>query len=170
VIRVPVSFIAGLGLAGVLVVAMPVPGRAACTDRAAPRVDWRRCYHDDQDLRRADLTGAGLWDASFQRSDLGGAVLVRVDGYGARFIAARLQGAVLDDARLIEADFTQADLAGASLRRADLREAVLADAGLRGADLTGARIDGAHFLNADLSGALWTDGRRCAEGSRGHCD
>jgi len=52
------------------------------------------------------------------------------------------------------------NLYGADLTGATLRYAYLSNANLSGATLSG----------ADLSGATWTDGRICAEGSRGACN
>lgn len=143
--------------------------QAACTDPAAPGVNWRRCYMDGRDLKGVVLDGAMLRETTFQRSDLTGAKLAQADAYRAKFISARLAGAVLDGARLIEADLTRADLAGASLKEVDLRNAKLVGAGMKGADLTGARLEGADLRNADLSQAVWTDGRICADGSMGQC-
>jgi len=146
------------------------PGFAACTDPAAPEVNWRRCFQDGRTLAGVDLTAAHLRDTVFQRSSLDKAVLAGADAYRAKFISSTLKDARLDGARLIEADFTNADLTGASLRDADLRNARLVGAVLRSVDLTGARLVGADLRNADLSGATWVDGTRvCAEGSRGQC-
>jgi uncharacterized protein YjbI with pentapeptide repeats len=45
------------------------------------------------------------------------------------------------------------------------------DANLSGANLSGALLSGAYLSGgADLSGAIWTDGRVCAEGSVGSCN
>jgi len=144
---------------------------ADCTQPAGPGVDWQRCYMDGRDFIRHDLTGARLRETSFQRAQLRGAVLVRVDGYRVRFISAVLSGARLDDGLFSDADFTKADLSGASLAGADLRRARFFHASLRGANLTGAKTLGAELLNADLSGARWTDGKTiCAEGSLGQCN
>ncbi|CCG40631.1 Uncharacterized low-complexity protein [Magnetospirillum molischianum DSM 120] len=148
------------------------PAQAAdCNAPAAAGVDWQRCYMDGRGFIDSTLSGSRLRETSFQRSDLSGADLRRVDGYRARFVSTRMRGTKLDDGQFSDADFTKADLAGASLARADLRRARFFHASLRGADLTGAKTQGAEMLGADLSGALWTDGvRRCAEGSIGQCN
>lgn len=150
----------------------PALGWAAdCTQPAAPKVDWQRCYVDERALNGDTLTGATLRETSFQRASLQRAVLAGVDGYRSRFLSADMRAAVLDGGIFVEADFTKANLAGASLRDADLRRAKFFRANLRGADLTGARLQGADLLNADLSGARWIDGARiCAEGSSGQCN
>ena len=156
----------------VIVLLCPSAAFAAdCTQPAGPGVDWQRCYMDGRDFTGHDLTGARIRETSFQRSQLKGAVLVKVDGYRVRFISAFLVGARLDDGQFADSDFTKADLNGASLVRADLRRARFFHASLRGADLTGAKTLGAELLNADLSGARWTDGKTiCAEGSLGQCN
>jgi uncharacterized protein YjbI with pentapeptide repeats len=164
---------AGALLILVAIFALLAPGsaRADCTDSAGPGVDWRRCIFDRQELRGLDLSEANLRDSSFTRADLSGSKLVRIEGFRARFVSAKLNKAVLDEARLVEADLTKADLAGASLVKANLARAHLFRAILTGANLTGANLRGADLLEADLSGATWVDGKRvCANQSIGRCD
>ncbi len=145
-------------------------GWAACTDAAAPGVNWRGCLMDAMDLREVDLTGADIANASFKRADLTGARLAEVKGRRAKFVSAVLAGADLSNADLRLADFTSADLTGAVLVQADLRAARFFKAVLRDADFTGARLERADLLHADLSGARWVDGKTiCAEGSIGRC-
>lgn len=149
-----------------------IPAMAAdCTQPAAPKVDWQRCYMDGRDLARHDLSGARLRETSFQRANLAGTLMSKADGYRARFISADMRAARLDEGLFSDADFTKADLSGASLARADIRRARFFHAILRGADLTGAKTQGAELITADLSGARWTDGQTiCAEGSLGQCN
>jgi uncharacterized protein YjbI with pentapeptide repeats len=143
---------------------------AACTDAAAPGVEWRRCFLDGSDLTGADLRGADLRDSSFKRSDLTDAVLADIQGRRSKFVSSVLENADFSGAELVQADFTSADLTGAKFVRASLRGARLYDANLRGADLSQTVLDGADLLRANFSGARWTDGRTiCAEGSIGRC-
>jgi uncharacterized protein YjbI with pentapeptide repeats len=143
---------------------------ADCSAVAQPGVQWRRCVQDAQDLREADLTGATLRDASFNRADLSNANLTGVDGRRTRFISATMQNTVLDRANLVRADFTNAELSGASLKNADLTSAKLFRANLTGADFTGARLNNTDLHHAVLDNAIWIDGVTiCAEGSIGQC-
>lgn len=147
------------------------PAAAACTDAAAPKVDWRRCLQDGQDFRAADLSGAVLRDASFSRAKLAGTKLVGAEGPDVRFTSADLTGADLSGAVLRGADFTRATLRDASLAGADLRQARFFRADLRGANLQGAELGAADLSGAMLGGALWVDGqRRCAAASVGACE
>jgi uncharacterized protein YjbI with pentapeptide repeats len=151
--------------------AAPFAAHAACTDGAAPAVDWRRCAFYGAELRKENLSGANLRDAAFDLARLEGADLSKAEAYRAKFVGAKLAGAQLDGAVLGEADFTRADLTDASLVGADLRRARFFRATLKGADLSRARLAGADLLGADLSGALWTDGkRRCGDNSIGQCN
>jgi len=144
---------------------------ADCTQRAAPGVDWQRCFFDDRDLAGQNLARAHVVETSFARAVLTGVDLTGADGYRAKFISAAMAKTHLDNGNFAEADFTKADLGGASLKNADLRRAHFFKANLKGADLSGARMLGADLLNADLSGATWTDGKRiCAAGSTGECN
>ncbi len=166
-----VPLAAWLGAQMLLLGAAGGPASAACTDVAAPKVDWRRCTLDADDFAGRKLNGALLRDASFSLGNLAGADLSDVDAYHAKFLSTNLQGARLDRANLSEADFTRANLTGASLAKADLRRARFFRSILRDADFTGAQMGGADLLNADLSGALWIDGkRRCGAGSIGQCN
>jgi uncharacterized protein YjbI with pentapeptide repeats len=155
----------------ILALATPAVQAASCAALPATGVDWRRCQLDTRDLRGVDLTGAVLRDASLSRSNLEGAVLVRVDGNNARFTSAEMRGADLSGAVLVRADFTRADLNGAKFAGADLRRAQFFGADLRNADFTAARMDGVDLLRARLDGARWTDGTSiCAAGSVGACE
>jgi hypothetical protein len=60
-------------------------------------------------------------------------------------------------------------LAGADLREADLSGANLSGANLSYANLSGVRLAGARLQDAILTGATWTDGRVCGEGSVATC-
>lgn len=143
---------------------------AACTDPAAPGVNWQDCFHDGRPFDGVNLEGAVLQDAHFARSDLSGSNMKAVDGRRAKFFSATMVNVDLSDADLANADFTKADLSGASFRGADLEKALFYRSVLRGADFTGAELKGADFLFADLSGAIWIDGKKvCAEGSRSRC-
>lgn len=61
-------------------------------------------------------------------------------------------------------NFEGADLSGTSFTNADLAQANLRQANLRGAEFINVNLQ-----QADLSGAVWTDGRRCAPQSIGRC-
>ena len=157
------------GLACALV-AFAEPVLAGCSDFAQPGVNWRRCSQDGQDLRQADLTGATVRDASFQRADLSGAILTDADARRAKFISAEMQNVVLDRANLVRADLTNANLPGASLKDADLTWTKLFAANLSGADFTGARLAETDLHRAVLDDAIWIDGKTiCAKGSVGQC-
>lgn len=150
---------------------LAAPAWAACTDPAAPGVEWQRCYHDGRNLAGMNLSEAMIRDATFQRSDLSHVNLTSASGFRVKLISSTMIGAVLDKAVFGEADFTKADLTGASLKNADLRRARFYHTILRNADLTGARMNGADLMEADLSGATWIDGTRiCAPKSIGQCN
>jgi uncharacterized protein YjbI with pentapeptide repeats len=157
-------------LVAAVLAAVGPAAQAACTDAAAPGVQWRRCLLDSSDLSGENLSGADLRDTGFKRVDLSGANLTRVQARRAKFVSSNLQNVDLSEADLVQADFTSADLSGAKLIGASLRSARLFQANLRGADLTRAVLDGADLLRTDFSGARWTDGTTiCAEGSLGRC-
>ncbi len=148
------------------------------------------------DVRQADFRDAKIEGVRFSGSTLNG---TRFDGLDLHTIvnpdAADWSGAILRDANLkdvsfhglyggyhrtrpkhpFDASWGGTHLSGADLRGANLRWAVLVKSDLRRADLRGADLRNAvmpypeDLQGAQLSGAIWTDGRRCAEGSVGYC-
>ncbi|MFP4236809.1 MAG: pentapeptide repeat-containing protein [Desulfonatronovibrio sp.] len=116
------------------------------------------------DLSGAQLNFTRLAWADLIKADLSGANLTRTDLSRALLIGTRLSGANLTRASLFGARLVGAELSGANLNHADLSEANLNLADLSGANLSGANLSGAH-----LSWAIWTDGRKCVEGSIGEC-
>ncbi len=121
--------------------------------------------------RKADLGGAKLMNANFERADFtqanlsvnfpGGYVTEHGINFtpdtGTSLAGSSLRTAILRDADLTKAflrrtDFTEADLSGAKLIGANLMEGILEHADLRGADLSGAVL-----IGANLRGALVDD-------------
>lgn len=137
----------------------PVKGDADCRAVAMPGVDWQDCQLLSLSAPQADLRGMVLSNGAAPGAQLRGADLAAAD---LRY--ADLRGADLSYTRL-----GGANLKGADLRDTDLTYAVLHDVDLSFADLRGANLGGADLTEAILHGAVWTDGRRCAEGSLGDC-
>jgi len=68
-------------------------------------------------------------------------------------------------------DKSKTNLSGANLTDADLRTAVMSGTNLSGANLTNADLEEVMGMSdTNMSGATWTDGRICAEGSIGVCN
>ncbi|GEM_PF-4024456 len=132
--------------------------------RPVTRMDCR-----GHDLSGVDWEGARLAGGLFQGANLTAARLRNADLTNASLDGARLGRADLRGAQLVNCDLPGADLAEARLAGADLTNCDLMEASLRGADLSGARLVNLDLDDADLSDATWSDGRRCAPGSRGRC-
>jgi hypothetical protein len=98
--------------------------------------------------KRANLSGADLSGANLSWADLSGA-----DLSGANLSGAHLSGANLSGANLFGAHLSRANLSGANLSRADLSGANLSRANLSRADLFGANLSRADLSGADLFGA-----------------
>ncbi len=138
----------------------------------------KREFEENIDLRKLNLRGiilkeASLWYAHLGGAKLTGAHLERTILRGARLERANLSGANLDGADLSGANLEKADLSGAQLKKADLlqchlEEAKISDAHLEGADLEETHLEGAnlkfshlreaymmkaHLEGADLTGA-----------------
>jgi uncharacterized protein YjbI with pentapeptide repeats len=112
-----------------------------------------------QSLLNADLAGADLSNANLTGADLRGADLYRADLSGANLSNAQLSSVILN-----RSDLSGANLSGTNLTGAQIRAADLSRANLSGADLS--RVD---LTYTNLGGAVWVDGRTCAEGSSGEC-
>ncbi len=138
----------------------------------------KREFEENIDLRKLNLRGiilkeASLWYAHLEGARLAGAHLERTILRGAHLEGAKLAGANLDGADLSGANLEKADLSGSQLKKVDLlkgqlEEAKLSDAHLEGADLEEAHLEGAdlkfshlkeaymmkaHLEGADLTGA-----------------
>ncbi len=132
---------------------------ARCDAPPAPGVNWSYCRLSGLQAPEARLNGALLNSVELNGARLTGADLREAD----------LSYADLSNARLVRADLAGARLKGASLRGADLAGADLRGADLSYADLGQARLEGALLEGARLDHAVWTDGRRCRQDSRGTC-
>jgi uncharacterized protein YjbI with pentapeptide repeats len=109
-------------------------------------------------LREADLSGADLSQANFERADLSQCRAVTTNLRHARLMCATLgklaaRGADLEHADLSRAKAWQASFEDASLKNADLHEANLEEASFVDANLTGADFSGANLEQADLTRA-----------------
>jgi hypothetical protein len=119
---------------------LTVLGRRDTTDRMEQQYGLN--------LSKAQLQGAKLWAAKFQRANLTEAQL-----QGADFTAAQLQQAVLKNAQLREAVFWKTECQRADFTAAQLQGAYLWEANLQGAILIGAQLQGANLVKANLEGA-----------------
>ena len=116
--------------------------------------DFRGSWFDEKtNLVNADLTKVDLRNTN----DFKKAILRTKDNSGKEQTIKSLSGA----------DLSGLDLSGLNFKKINISGAVL-----KGADLTKAKFDDdlyAQLEGVNLSGATWTDGRTCAEGSIGFC-
>ena len=120
----------------------------------------------EEDLSRANLVGADLWDqdlfranlagADLSEATLGGTVLYEADLSGAKLQGAYLNGATLCGANLAGADLSGAHLIRADLSEADLTSAVLSETHLLAADFDSTKVAGAAFGGASAGGTRFT--------------
>jgi len=137
------------------------------------------CNLAGKDFARWKLNTTNLVGADFSGSNLSGANLSGAFLSSANLTKADLTKADLTDANLLSTNLTSANLSGANLSGAWLNAANLTTANLTAANFTGANLSGANLLGtepssaiwryAELSGAMWSDGRRCQTGSFGSC-
>ena len=145
-------------------------------------------------LSNANFSGANLNNARFHMANLSGAnftnanlagAILHNSYLGANFTGANFTGTNLDAKKFSGLNCSNANFTGATLRASDFSSANLQSANLQGtnldsthfksanlkeANLTGAQNIQLMYLDkADLSGATWTDGRKCKEGSIGDC-
>ena len=108
---------------------------------------------DRESLRNLSIPHAVLEDIELSHAELSGAILRKVDLYGAKLQHADLENALLHDAKLGGADLRNAELRNAKLPKADLHGAKLQKATLLNADLREADLRGADLQHADLGSA-----------------
>jgi uncharacterized protein YjbI with pentapeptide repeats len=121
----------------------PVPVAGFGDGSTAASLNLTGVNFREQQLARANLTGADLRAADFTGADLSFATLCGAD----------LADATLANARFAFANFSHADLGAARASGADLTAAILTDANLGSADLTGAGLFAADLVGAFLVGA-----------------
>ena len=162
----PVAGIAVIGLLALLAIGYGLylggPERVSdpdCSSPPVPAVDWHNCRLDNLVADSVDLADANLGNASFRSGRF----------VGARFNRADLRYSDLSGSDLSYAEFMDANMKGTRLQNTDLSYADLRRADLRYADLTGANLGGSILSGAMLDYAIWEDGRKCRQGSIGHC-
>ncbi len=123
------------------------------------------------DLRNRNLNGKDLSDSNFESVDLRGATLQGATLERLNLQLANVAGTDFSKANLANATLYAAKAAGANFSGAQLNGVNFTRADLSGADFHGAQVGaGTWFVAAKLGGAIWTDGRKCALQSVGHCD
>ena len=139
-------------------------GNANFTDANLSNVNLRLARQDEFPKLRVmnnnvytNLRYANLTRANLSGSDLRGTI----------FSSANLTGANLSNVTIGATDLM---MLPSYIGRYDSTAVTdFHSADLTGANFTGANIGAVNFTDAKLSGAIWTDGRKCAEGSIGEC-
>ncbi|MCW5697703.1 MAG: pentapeptide repeat-containing protein [Bauldia sp.] len=109
------------------------------------RADLTGAIVADSDLTQIRMTNAVAVNASFARSGLQQAQLMRTD----------FTGAILDRAVLLDSSLVGATLAGATARIADFLGADLRDTDLSNVNFSGSRMTGAILARAIVDGAVF---------------
>lgn len=117
------------------------------------------------DLSRADLSGANLSEAHLDGAELVLARLSHAELRRASLAGAHLSYANLHEADLKDIDLSNADLSFATLTQTDLRGARMFGANLENADLRAADLRGVNLINArltrtELAGAIFNEATR----------
>lgn len=123
--------------------------------------------------RNGRLGAINLEDNNMSNWNLSGLDMQRADLQGAGFYQASLNRTNLADANLQRTLFNEAELDNANLSNVRLQRATLSHASLRGANLSGATLDAvlgnyadftnADFSNASLKASLWSSVLRGAD-------
>lgn len=116
---------------------------------------------DGKDLSDSDFEAIHMRGATLRGATLERITLQVADVSGSDFSSSNLASATFFAANAEKASFAKADLRGVNFTRAQLA----------GASLRGAKADSTTlFIGARLGGAVWFDGRLCANNSIGKCD
>ena len=105
-------------------------------------------------FEKANLQGAILQRVNLNGANLQGANLKKVNLYQALLHHVNLRRANLNEAILLRTNFSFARLQGANLQKTILEGANLNEANLTGANLTGANLTGARLYDANFEGAF----------------
>ncbi|WP_141732489.1 pentapeptide repeat-containing protein [Oligoflexus tunisiensis] len=137
------------------------------------RTAWRQASFKDSDLRLSHFADADITELNVKNT-----CLAAVNWSATRFQDVSIEDSAADfgnfsaivsqgrfafvRGRLIDSNFSYASFEG---------DVDFQDSDMRGVNLTGATFNGTvNWQGAQLSGALWMDGRVCAEGSIGQCN
>ncbi|WP_176736900.1 pentapeptide repeat-containing protein [Oligoflexus tunisiensis] len=137
------------------------------------RSSWQESRLLDSDFRFSDFESSSLSEVLMENS-----CLVRTDWRSSRFENVQIENSIAEESDFSSLmstgrfEFKRGSLVGADFNRANFAGPVdFKDTDMREADLTGAVFqDTVNWEGAQLSGAIWMDGRVCAEGSVGSCD
>lgn len=148
------------------------------------------------DMTNANLSNANLSNATFDHCILKGATMDKIRLNVANILWSNLDGVTLTGgAELLNIDMQMSEMSNADLTGARFMAKLLScrirNSKLNGVDFSGSSYEGTDFMftdfrqarfngnvdrgdndfgNANLSGATWTNGHVCAEGSIGSCN
>ena len=156
-------------------ISLTLKASADCENPPADGSVYSGCsWADNQDLSSTYMPNASLefinalgsvWDKSmmmntkFENSQLENSSWLRANLYESSFKFSNLSNSIWDGANLVNSNFEGSMLINASFKGCLMNNI----------NLSGAVIEGAVFDMSNLSGATWTDGTVCLQGSVGEC-
>ena len=130
---------------------------AACTDTAAPSVDWENCRKRNLIMDNFDFSGSNFTKSDLSASDLRNSNLTK-----ARFIKTNLVRASLSGSNAQEAnfegvvasrtDFSKGNYKNASFLKAEISRSNFSNSNLENADMSKADFSRVNFFNSNLKG------------------
>lgn len=141
----------------------PYPGfitrsaHAACTDTAAPSVNWENCRKRNLIMDNFDFSGSNFTRADLSSSDLRNSNLQKVRFLKTNLVRASLAGSNAEDANFegvvaSRTDFSNGNYKNASFVKAEIGRSNFSNSNLENADMSKADFSRVNFFNSNLKG------------------
>jgi len=130
---------------------------AACTDTAAPSVNWENCRKRNLIMDSFDFSGSNFTRADLSASDLRNSNLREAKFIKTNLVRASLSGSDAENANFegviaSRTDFSKGNYKNASFLKAEISRSNFSNSNLENANMSKADLSRVNFFNANLKG------------------
>ena len=130
---------------------------AACTDTAAPFVDWENCRKRNLIMDSFDFSGSNFTKSDLSASDLRNSNLTKAKFVKTNLVRASLSGSNAQEANFegvvaSRTDFSKGNYKNASFLKAEISRSNFSNSNLENANMSKADLSRVNFFNANLKG------------------
>lgn len=130
---------------------------AACTDTAAPSVDWENCRKRNLIMDSFNFSGSNFTKADLSASDLRNSNLKKAQFIKTNLVRASLSGSDAEEANFegvvaSRTDFSKGNYKNANFFKAEISRSNFSNSNLEKANMSKADLSRVNFFNANLKG------------------
>lgn len=130
---------------------------AACTDTAAPSVNWENCRKRNLIMDSFNFSGANFTKADLSASDLRNSTLAKAIFFKTNLVRASLSGSNAEEANFesvvaSRTDFSKGNYKNANFVKAEISRSNFSNSDLENAKMSKADFSRVNFINANLKG------------------